>query len=98
MNPKIINSGGVESLNWGKHSQGGSDWGLSINNTPTFPFQTTNKNKADIFNKTLSKFGMQSEITFSPMSKNYSSDISIDYTNPKKIIDMVKELVNTLSR
>jgi hypothetical protein len=92
-NPNVISSRGVESLNWGTHKSGGYDWGLSIDNHNTLPFQTKSKNKSQHFEKVVRSFGLDPKIR---VSDNWFSDIELDYSNPQKIIDMVKKILDGL--
>jgi hypothetical protein len=91
-NPKQIKmKDGNHSLNWGSHSAGGYDWGLSIGKTGTFTFQSENNVKSKQVSELIQKYGFPIQKT------NYNNGLHTDsYIGfpTDKLITLIKEIIN----
>ena len=97
--PKVIKSKTMDSgkpfttLNWGSHKEKGHNWGVSIDSSdPRLSFTTSDEIQGKIYKQVTG-----SEPTYNKLSKRWSStDYKLDYSNPTKVISLIKELVSSL--
>lgn len=97
-NPKVINfkrlGKEITSLNWGGHKDSKSNWGLSLTSEGRYTFQTNNKTQSELFNTMLKEMGSSKKSE--QVGKSWKSDGSLDYSNPKMIVRMVKKMIDVL--
>jgi len=99
-NPKKIITPEVQSLNWGMLKGSGYNWGLGIADNGSLPFQTTDEIQSKLFLNVIKEFGYNVGSYFKHTYQGktrWGDSIKLDYSNPEKIIKMVKKLVDVLS-
>ena len=92
--PKIISwtdsDGKNTSLNWGIHKGPGYDWGMSINNSGTFSFQSKNTETYKMVADLVKNYGFSFRDTGSLINfGNANSD-------PKKLVDLVNNILKSV--
>ena len=95
--PKVIKSKNIygdnkpfTSLNWGSHKEKGHNWGVSVSSDiPKLIFSTSDEIQSKIFKNVTG-------ITPDFGRKTWSAEYKLDYSNPTKVISLVKELLSSL--
>lgn len=96
-NPKVINfkyeGEPVTSLNWGIHSDQGrkKNWGLSLSSDNSLSFQTKDEIQSKVFQTVM---GLKPE--FNSLSKSYSYNGDIDFSNSSELISKIKKIILSL--
>ena len=98
-NPKVINfkyeGEPVTSLNWGIHSDQGrnKNWGLSLSSDNDLSFQTKDEIQSKVFQTVM---GLKPD--FNNLSKSYSYNGDIDFSNSSELISKIKKIILSLGQ
>ena len=100
--PKVINFNyngkPITSLNWGSHKSPGFKWGLSLSSDSGIKFQTDIESNTKIFSDKVKQAGLpfNKSSFFNDESKRWSTRIDLDYSDPQKIITLIKDIINSM--
>ena len=100
--PKVINFNyngkPITSLNWGSHKGPGFKWGLSLSSDSGIAFQTDIESNSKIFSDKVKQAGLSLNegLFFNDLSKRWSTQIDLDYSDPQKIITLIQDIIKSM--
>jgi hypothetical protein len=90
----------IEKLSFGIYKRSRYDWGLSVDSDGEIDFQTFSIDKSKLYAGIIKKYGLTIDENdmYSVIAKRYIDSQKVDISNPNKVITLMTELLNTLSK
>jgi len=90
----------IEKLSFGIYKRSKYDWGLSVDSDGEIDFQTFSIDKSKLYAGIIKKYGLTIDENdmYSVIAKRYIDSQKVDISNPNKVITLMTELLNTLSK